>query len=304
MYRSRPEIRVAVGLEELKTQDRFKSHSNRFDLRLTTLSSHTIHEMTKALQIASEANNLGVSLMKGRHFRDALEIFRHAADLMYALTQDLKQQLMNQPNTSSSSSSSSSCASQKMPPMEAKMEELLDKHGFNSQPRKHKRQRTALDEEKDEFIYNEGLLLPLPAKVSKTCALESATILYNMALAYHLSSNAKDYYASDSHALHNAVTLYEMACCVAYRVERQQDGPKTKCSSRVVMASLNNMGQIYHRLGKYTKSRFYLDDLSNYILTSTAQEEQQEDKAEDDPERRRFLLNAMFLQKPRGAAAA
>jgi len=188
------------------------------------------------------------------------------------------------------------------------MEELLEKHYYNrSQPRKHKRQRVILDEEKDEFIYHEGLLLPLPAEISKTCAIESATILYNMALSYHLGSSSSMNCSSTSHdELHNALTLYEMACCVAYRVEtQQQSGPKTKASSKVVMASLNNMGQIYHHLGKYSKSRFYLDDLSNYILTLTAaQQERGEEGGEDDQERKRFLLNAMFLQKPRGAAAA
>lgn len=172
------------------------------------------------------------------------------------------------------------------------------------------------DEHDDEFMSCDGItLLPQLPLTSTTCACESAAILFNMALSYHLSST----YSVESIPLHNALTLYEMACSVALRVEsqheqlqqllllqsytqQQQHQQQRQCISRVIMASLNNIGQVYHRLGKYKKARDYLDDLSHYVLNAGTTAPTLE--RTEILERREFLLNAMLLHEPRGAPAA
>lgn len=123
------------------------------------------------------------------------------------------------------------------------------------------------------------------------CALASATVIFNMALAYHLGSPLPHNLCP---SLYNALTLYDMAYSVAMRVEKEYG------SQRVICAALNNLGHLHHELGRYGTSRGYLDNLSSYIVSLGTHGSDNESQSEQ----RRFLLNAMFLLKPRGAPAA
>lgn len=237
-----------------------------------------------ALEVAVDSNNIGVSLLERAQYDDALEVFRSAADLMYVVTQEIKAR-NSETDVDESLLEDSPSSSKKIRETQKRIVNIAASLAAQ-------KGRVVVPDETDCFLYDRGFLLSMPFCGSAIpCALHSATILANMALAYHLSvpqiSNA------DSPALRNAMTLYGMAYSVASRVEQNED------SRRVIMATLNNMAQIHHECGMYEESRNILDSLQEFIHDQI--------KAEDcdfSPEKRVYLLNAMFVHKPQGAAAA
>eukprot|EP00540_Astrosyne_radiata_P011855 CAMPEP_0116865180 /NCGR_PEP_ID=MMETSP0418-20121206/25252_1 /TAXON_ID=1158023 /ORGANISM="Astrosyne radiata, Strain 13vi08-1A" /LENGTH=217 /DNA_ID=CAMNT_0004500519 /DNA_START=1376 /DNA_END=2029 /DNA_ORIENTATION=+ len=120
--------------------------------------------------------------------------------------------------------------------------------------------------------------------------IQSATILFNMGLTCHLSFMRPN---GINDALSNAMTLYEMACSLGLQGSQDED------SSQIVMAALNNMGELHHELGNFKRSKSYLEDLTAYILSLDDPLEQ-----EEADERHGFMLNAMVLRSSHGAAAA
>jgi hypothetical protein len=232
------------------------------------------------LNVAVESNNTGVSLLEMERYEEALEVFRSAADLMYVVTQQMKI------SKSEADAESSSADCKKATETRERIEKIA-----SSVANKSRRTLVAKDET-DCFLHDRGFYLSMPSINQEVpCALHSATILANMALAYHLSVPQTS--CADNSALRHAMTLYEMAYSVAARIEQNED------SSRVIMAALNNMAQINHECGMYDESRHILDNLQNYIRHQI--------KAEDyslSGEKRVYLLNAMFLDRPQGAGAA
>jgi len=231
-----------------------------------------------ALAAAIQYNNIGVTLLESGHHEVGLEVFRGSAELMYTAT-NARNHVSSQTNTASED--------EKIMQVKAKLQlthitSLTKAKKIDSQI------------EIDCFLYHTGIRLTPPPSEGQpiySCALVSATVLFNMALAYHLGSPQPHQICP---SLHNALTLYDMAYNVATRVGTQPE------SQLVICASLNNLGQLHHELGQYSTSRKNLDNLSSYIVSL-------DPHAADNKsiiERRQFLLNAMMLHKPRGAPAA
>ena len=233
-----------------------------------------------ALHVAIQYNNTGVSLLESGRLDEGLDVFRGAAELMYISTQSTK-------NQSSISGSTASDEDEKILEVKAKLQHIFD------QPAPGSSMNGSSQQENDCFLYHTAIRLPPPTdgQPPNTCAAESATVLFNMALAYHLGSPSP-YRICPS--LHNACTLYDMAYSVASRLSSEP------VSQRVICAALNNMGHLHHELGRYKASREYLDNLSSYIVSLGRYAGDKTSKIE----RRQFLLNAMLLHRPRGAPAA
>lgn len=232
-----------------------------------------------ALQVAVDSNNTGVALLGMARYEEALEVFRSAADLMYVVTQQMKVGQVDAPCCTSTTKVITD-TQDKIQSLASSLR-VANKQGVLLTP-----------DETDCFLHDQGFNLAMPSQHEEVpCALHSATILANMAMTYHLSVPQTS--SSDSLTLRNALTLYEMAYSVASRVEQNED------SSRVIMAALNNMAHIHHERGLYEQSRHILDNLQDYIW--------QRIKSENcifSPEKRVYILNALFLNKPQGAAAA
>lgn len=145
------------------------------------------------------------------------------------------------------------------------------------------------------------------ARVLDHCSSESAAVLYNLALAHHLGMLimlsrpvTKDARNDSENLVSGAIMLYEMAYNLAlklsmqHRIERAED-------MAIVMASLNNLGILFHSLEDNRKAKFYFDLLCVHassiddesVVASGWSEEQQD-----------FLLNATVVSTPRGASAA
>mmetsp|Transcript_27246 Transcript_27246/g.63275 ORF Transcript_27246/g.63275 Transcript_27246/m.63275 type:complete len:222 (-) Transcript_27246:65-730(-) len=154
---------------------------------------------------------------------------------------------------------------------------------------------------KEESILNGGSLIcsnPIVLheqwddNISSECyTLQSAAILYNMGLTYHLSFLRPH---SLDNSIRNAMNLYDMAYSLAVQEARGQEE-----SPLVVMAALNNLGELHHELGEFETSRLYLENLTAYISSLDDPSERK-----DAIERHEFMLNSMILRAAHGAAAA
>jgi hypothetical protein len=260
--------------------------SNQFSHKLT--STAFLKQKMNVLQAAIDSNNAGVSFMEMSRYDEALEVFRSAADLMYVVTQLMKVSSTDEGLIDSSINAESTS-------IRMKLEETREKVDKISASISKENQRAVIPRlETDCFLHTQGFYLSMPPVVSGDaipCAIHSATILANMALTYHLAVPQMP--CSDNTALRSAMTLYEMAYTVSIRVEQNLD------SSRVIMATLNNMAHINHECGMYEESSRILNVLQEYIRHQV--------KLGNDSfstEKKVYLLNAMFLKQPHGARAA
>ena len=236
-----------------------------------------------ALQAAVKSNNVGVSLLETARYDEALDVFRSAADLMYVVTQVVNA-AHPEANWCASISDPSTCRKVK-----DAQEKMLKMSTFTVEENQHPLGRR---HDVDCFLHLRAFNLTMPAcSHDVDCALHSATILANMALTYHLA--VPQTASSNFPSFNSAMTLYEMAYSVASRVQHSEQ------SSQIMMVTLNNMGQIHHECGMYDEARSILNTLQEYIRHRI--------KVGDEAfsaEKRMYLLNAMLLVKPRGAAAA
>ena len=229
-----------------------------------------------ALVVAITYNNIGVSLLETGSHEESLEIFRGSAELMFVATRTVNEQCPQ----------ASARVDKKINQVVGKLQHILSEA-------KPKQGKYDSRREADCFLHHTAIRLLPQSESQAPCdgALESATVLFNMALAYHLASPLP---CQTCTSLHNALTLYDMAYSVAARIDNEFG------SQRVICAALNNLGYLHHELGRYSTSREYLDKLSSYIVSLDPNQADKTVKSE----RRQFLLNALLLYKPRGAAAA
>lgn len=226
-----------------------------------------------------QCNNVGLTLLETGRLKDALETFKYAAQMLYPVSrcmpssrvttiQELPMHLMTTFHTSHP---------QTMIDLFQSIRERLSSNN----------QSTAqVDVTRGNcFVYAKPFQLEELKEVPCSCTLESAVIVYNMGLTYHLTGSFDGFQKS--------LMLYDLAFSLAYSSELSY------LSSHVAMAALNNAGQIQHALGSYDISRIYLDSLSNYVLGLPPTEYESELSV-----RRQFLLNAVLLEPPITAAAA
>jgi hypothetical protein len=135
------------------------------------------------------------------------------------------------------------------------------------------------------FIRSKAVKLELANRLPVDCTLESAAVVYNMALCYHL----KDTTISKQRAM----VFYDMALNLCSSLATGQ------MAVTIVMGSLNNAGQILHSVGEYAASRKYMETLRQYIVKLPLPYDSQSME-----ERYECLLNAVLLRPPCTAGAA
>ena len=287
--------------------------------------------MKETMQAAIDQNNHGVSsLQRGKH-EEALKHFKGAAQLMYKVTQSVTASQIAattaETTAETSSSSSSSLSNEQRQPQPPQSSECSSASSASAPPScsccVDTCQQSVRFCEAPCLLEGNSFICSCPIAMGRfdhnserqkdcggddccrcccscmmqqhnnnnTCTLESAIILFNMGLTYHLNFLKAAF--SLEHALTNALTLYEMACNLGMQVSRSEG------SSQIVMASLNNLGHLHHEVGDFGKSRIYLEELSNYIMSL-----ENPTKREVAKERHEFMLNVMVLREPQGAPAA
>lgn len=237
----------------------------------------TMTDQSTRMNDAINVNNIAIKLLKAGCLEDALVTFKAAAQLMYPVSQFFQAQAgekVSRPVPYRSHEDSEDlikAANDKLALLEPACP-----------PRKKLKMTT-----QDTFLSTEPFLIQQASKNPTSCTLESATIVFNMALAYNLSGSRP--------CVEKALSLFEMAFSLAFSM----NDSGSSLAPKLAMASLNNAGNLHYSLGNYQASRQYLDTLSSFIiaLPSTSSEESLR-------ERHDLLLNAMLLQAPTIAGAA
>jgi hypothetical protein len=239
-------------------------------------------DLRQAMNASIECNNIGVSLLKAGLLSESLETFEAAAQLMHTISQSFRPSLIQgRLIPTPPASSPEPASSQHTGNQSEAMVKMAKCRTFLISASNGSKQGLSTD----CFVSIDPLTIDLVQCTPSSCAVESATIVYNTGLAYHL-------YGSLSY-LEKALCLFDMAFSLALSTGH------TSRSPIIAMSALNNAGQIHHSLSNYAVSRIYLDTLSSYVhsLPSTSDESTRK-------ERHHFLLNAMMLQEPKIASAA
>lgn len=208
------------------------------------------------MNAAIDHNNRGIEcLMKGEN-ELALIQFKRAAQLMHAASKEMKRTEHREHSTIGSYS-----------------------------------QTMCKIESSNNFIRSTPIVMSHEHEVSDTCTIESAIILLNMALCYHLDSIKAQPMSS---ALKNAITLYEMSYSLGVQV---RDDPR---AHQLILTSINNLAEISYELGDFESSRTLMEDLGTFVAFLV-----DSNQGTEVLDRKDLILNAMVLANPNiGAAAA
>lgn len=229
------------------------------------------------LNASIECNNVGVVLLNAGDVDNALDSFMTAAKLMHPVSKQVQSIPPAMDNNTCQESSAPAC-----PEPGFEIPDGIRRVVQQSQDLINVKGKQPTD---NIFIRADPLRLDLAHRLPADCTLESAVVVLNMALAYHLRGSTP--------CLNRAVFLYGMAFNLSHALVTDQR------AGRVAMSSLNNAGQIYHHMGEYTISRKYLDTLRVYILKLPLAVD-----TRTMEERHQFLLNAVLLRAPTMASAA
>jgi len=214
-----------------------------------------------------ECNNLGVLLLNAGDVENALDSFMTAAKLMHPVSK----QVQSIPAEQEISSEPGFEIPDGIRRIAQESANAIDVNG-----KRHN---------ENVFVSADPVRLGLAQRLPDVCTFESAVVVYNMAIAYHMKGTIP--------CLHRAVSLFDMAFKLCSSLV---DNPT---AITVSMGSLNNAGQIYHSVGEYATSRRYLDALRVYIMKLPIAIDETTMK-----ERHQFLLNAVLLRPPTRAGAA
>ena len=118
------------------------------------------------------------------------------------------------------------------------------------------------------------------------CLRESACVMFNLALVHHWRGMR----FGISSLLPKALKLYEMS----FSLIRNGSSFDTQ---HLILALLNNMGQIHYEMMQYNNARQCFKDLKDLLTTRAA-------TSADGPDVQGFLMNIMFLEAPQVAPAA
>lgn len=229
--------------------------------------THTKRRMSSPMNTAIYYNNVGIAYLEKGDHEDALRMLKEAAQQLYTATLNHKTSV----NSEAGKITETEC-------------------DVSSKARYFPRQPLVSNTDSNTFLCSVPIFLSAKNS-SGGCTQESAVVLYNMALTYHLNAISAN---SISKALQNAMTLFEMASNLSLQVDHSEQ------TSHIIMSSLNNLGLLHHEQGNYSRSHQYFEDLSVYISSLRTPTE-----IYIASERRAFLLNAMVLRnEAKGAAAA
>lgn len=214
------------------------------------------HSPVISMNNAIDHNNKGIAYLEMGLNGEALHELKVAAQLMYSTTQEMQQRKIDNKRN----------IMRVAPPS----------------------QKSILTP--NSFVRSTPILMSHADNSTSTCTIESATILMNMALCYHLDSMNSQ---SINAAIQNAITLYEMSCSLAIQCN---EDPR---SHQIILISLNNLGQLAYEFGNFQASRRYFDDISSYmnLLGHTGQGDFVIDRHD-------FMLNALVLRNPNMCAGA
>mmetsp|Transcript_5604 Transcript_5604/g.12434 ORF Transcript_5604/g.12434 Transcript_5604/m.12434 type:complete len:260 (+) Transcript_5604:60-839(+) len=132
-------------------------------------------------------------------------------------------------------------------------------------------------------------------------AVESATMLYNIALVYHSRGLSEQ----NGVFIQKALSFYKMSLELVKDVLNDASpgaqGAAAMVDSRLVMAVLNNLGQIYHVLGQFNASKDLFNHLSRILVSMCVSGD---NLCVDGSDWAGLVLNTMIMHDTKVAPAA
>jgi hypothetical protein len=241
--------------------------------------------------VAIDCNNLGVDFLQGGHPNKAVEAFREAAKLIQEPIVSAGATHLEAARKESIPAASPSDALQVVFKLKERVQRL------NLLLLATQRCTPSSTPEKVDYDRS-SMMFTAPMKISNlNCGPESytilaATLLYNMALTFHLNGTEK--------SLRKSARLFEKAYAATSLLAYAEDGSNRHLLEKLCMASLNNSGHIHHKLGNYQAAKHHLASLFDFMLSLPVSLLSSEDKSE----RQAVLFNVLLLQEPSIAAAA
>jgi tetratricopeptide (TPR) repeat protein len=246
--------------------------------------SHLVAVAMMTTAAAIDCNNLGADLLQAGHPKEALQAFQEATKLTQPISGGLHFEATR---------NESIPAPEALQVVFFKLKERVQRLNLllvlliAKQP--HALEKLDYD--------HSSMLFTAPMKISilnygpESCTILAGTLLYNVALTFHLHGSEK--------SVRTSARLFERAYSSLAYAERMEDGSKKRYLEKLRMASLNNSGHIHHKLGNYQAARQHLASLFEFVLSLPASL-----SSEDMSERQAVLCNAFLLQEPSIAAAA
>ena len=213
------------------------------------------------MNIVVDTNNQGVSLLQQGRTDQALRLLKQSAELLFKITRVMNHTLIVN-HEEPWRETSTRC--------------------FPSETNVH------VD---DVIVQSTPIIMKYVSEPETCCTVESATILMNMALCYHLISTTS---INAAYSAENAISLYQMSSSLCLQAIAD---PR---AHHIMLTSLNNLGQLYHERGDFDNARFCFDDLATFVLHL-----REEGYHESITGLQEFMLNAIILRNPiKNAAAA
>jgi len=252
--------------------------------------------LRQAMRAAVQCNNMAATLIEASHLQDALDVARGAAVIMQGVHECLINEgafaSLNQQQRGpvSPAPQEPSQTSSVIPEMSA---ETIEKAEEEVELMKQRAAASAtsawLLQQEHSFFFSKPIRLDdrepnLDDLID--CSVVSATIVYNMGLANHMCG-------TESH-IREASNLFQLAFTLA--VEAGSTDPRCQ---KIVLAALNNTGEIYHFFGEYQMAQELIDTLYKFVSTLPPVAD-----AETMKDRHQILLNSMLLRQPKFASAA
>jgi tetratricopeptide (TPR) repeat protein len=166
------------------------------------------------------------------------------------------------------------------------------------------------------FVYTKAIPLFMPERTVVSCndvelseddvsiatAVTSATILFNMGLTHHLIASSLG--ESNQVFTRKARKLYEMALSL---LRDALDVDAKTVGSLIVIATLNNLGQVNQEIGRFDLSKGCFEKLSKFLLAMALTDENvfnDQNVLVSESDWAGLLYNTIIFQNQMGAPAA
>lgn len=259
------------------------------------------------MDYSAHLNNLGATALEKGDYDLAMQLLRRALDVKLA-------NVVSGPSSSSSSAEyhpwypqiDEVQAAQLYQVVESAKNTLLYDYDDRASP-KQPSSSTSRDSYTGGFVYEEAFVIE-PAEssifeamsepssdqsVSPQCAARSATLLFNMGLLHHLKAPRTD------QATNKALTLYGMALGLVKEILTSTE--EEVVDSRLVVAILNNIGELHYEQSQFVLSKRCFSNLATVLHSMSASGTS---SCIDASNWSGLIMNTMVLSDPKVARAA
>lgn len=147
-----------------------------------------------------------------------------------------------------------------------------------------------------ELDFNNDIKLDCEIIFSQVFAGLTAIVIFNLSLASHYNADRYNWHTDD---LKQVIKFYTKAWEALHKDGSWLQTNHAVCRDMMLLAMLNNMGAIFHKLAKYGKATHCFKALRNVFSSKSAGVQ-----ALHPDEHYGMMMNAMFIDQPGPACAA